>query len=389
MRKAFLHIYARLGKSENEELRSTLKFLTNGKKSASTFSSIFGNSISELSRTTSTSQPSMNTYPESYDKEDKQYIENVVKLLNSNLTLHNANEQKIRVHYDTFYNQLKNVLQSTSPLQQGQSPSKTQNMSSLSSKELLNKLLLSQLTESFSMNKASKIILSKQFNHFKELWSNITLFSYIERLEISLLIYYRTKNPEINARYNKEWIERFDKFTPAIQRVFWRCLYQRNNIEESKKIIYDTIVRLDNWGPSKIITLYQSLFEIATVLPQYQTLSRNQELFITTLRTLAPYKEFRKYMIKIVKLSMELKLINEQPNEATEKQLVKSAPLMNNITTQYKFATSLNLILHDLYNGCQSNNKLRTSLIPELEDIFKIISSEEEEIKTQLSLRYT
>ncbi|SMN22845.1 similar to Saccharomyces cerevisiae YJL147C Mitochondrial protein of unknown function [Maudiozyma saulgeensis] len=388
MRKAFLHIYARLSKSENEELRSTLKFLTNGKKVTSAFSSIFGNSDTEVTGISSIS-PLSTPYTENYDKEDKQYIENIVKLLNANLTQHDSNEQKIRVHYDMFYNQLKNVLQSTSPLQQGTLTSNTKHISLMSSKQLLNKLLLSQLTENFSINEASKIILCKQFKHFNELMSNITLFSQIERLEISLLIYYRNKNIEIMNKYNKEWIEKFDSFTPAIQRVFWRCLYEKNNIEKSKESIFDTIIKLKNWDSSKVITLYQSLFEIANILPQHQTLSKNQELFITVLRILAPYKEFRKYMIKIVKLSMEVKLIYEQSNRSNEKQIVKTASQVECITTQYKFATSLNLILHDLYNNCQSDSKLRTPLLLELEDIFKIISSEEEDIKSQLSLRYT
>lgn len=378
MRRAYFHILSRLSKSENEELRSTLKFLTSSNRATSAFSSFFSNNPKSLTSSLDSSQ-----FPNNNNTEDTKYIENIVKLLNTNLTKHEKNELRIRKQYDVFYKNLKDVLELTSST----TIARTQPINTnATSKDLLNQIILSELTETFDISKISKIILSKKFHHFDELLENISLFQINERLQISLLLYYRTKKIEIRQTCYQEWIKQLDNFKPAIQRVFWRCLYSRNNIEKSKNDIYDTIVQVENWNPNKIITLYQSLFEIANLLPNQNKLSINQNLFVMTLRTLAPYKDFRPNVIKIVKLSLDCKLNKEKPFDST----TTVQPETSNITSQYKFATSLNLILHEIYNNCLSTaNKQNSLLIPELENIFKIINNEEKDIKSQLSIRYT
>ena len=380
MRRAYFHILSRLSKSENEELRSTLKFLTSSNKATSALSSFFNSNPKSLTSSSSNVSQSSNNNT----TEDTKYIENIVKLLNTNLTKHEKNELRIRKHYDIFYKNLKDVLEFTSST--GISRQQSINKNETSSKDMLNKIILSELTETFDITKISKIILSKKFHHFDELLENISLFQINERLQISLLLYYRTKKMEIKQTFFQNWIKQLDKFKPAIQRVFWRCLYSKNNIEKSTNDIYNTIIQIENWNGPKIITLYQSLFEIANLLPNQNKLSINQNLFVITLRTLAPYKDFRSNMIKIVKLSLDCKLVNEKPMDST----TIVPPETSNITSQYKFATSLNLILHEIYNNCLSSaNKQNNSLIPELESIFKIINNEEKDIKSQLSIRYT
>ncbi|KAG0668886.1 hypothetical protein C6P45_004303 [Maudiozyma exigua] len=383
MRKAYFHIFSRLSKSENEELRSTLKFLTGGNKATSALSSFFSNNQKSLTNSLNDTQLSNNNNNNNNNtSEDTKYINTIVKLLNTNLTKHEKNELRIRKHYDIFYKNLRDVLELTSSTAVSNQYPNT----NITSKDMLNQIILSELTETFDIYKVSKIILSKKFHHFDELLDNISLFPINERLQISLLIYYRTKKLDIKQKYFQDWIKQLDNFKPSIQRVFWRCLYHKMNIENSKKDIYDTIVQIGNWNPNKIITLYQSLFEIANLLPNQNKLTINQNLFVITLRTLAPYKDFRSHMIKIVKLSLDCKLVNEKPLDPSVTQQAD----ITNITSQYKFAISLNLILHEIYNNClSSQNKQNNSIIPELEDIFKIINNEEKDIKSQLSIRYT
>lgn len=391
MRKSFLHVYARLSKSESDELRSTLKFLTGHSSTSSALSSFFRSTVSDGNETSTspvadTNENAATAHP---DKEESQYIDSVVKLLNASLPQPDKNKRNIRQHYDLFYGQLKNILdQSTrSAAAISSSGPGASSMGNDTSEDLYNKLIMSQLTENFSIREASKIVLSKKFHHFEQLMSNITVFPKTARLELSLLVYYRTMNSCIKSQYHSSWIASFNEFPPAIQRVFWRGLYNRDNIEESKDNVVRAIANIKDWDAPKTVTLYQALFEMAHTLPRYDTLSRNQGIFVSVLRILSPHKQLQKYMVKVVKLSMETKLVNE--NHVNSIHPASMSSQSESLMSHYKFVTSLDVLLHEIYNSSTIQGPQHQELLSELEDIFTLINNEEEDVKSRMSLRYT
>lgn len=146
-------------------------------------------------------------------------------------------------------------------------------------------------------------------------------------------------------------------------------------------------IKLKHWDINNLVTLYQSLFahvyklnlpEVIETTSQNNNNNNNthrsQELFIKVIDLLSPFKSaYKNHMIKIVKLSIQSNLDGISQNN------------IHKIGNQYKFTTSLNLILQDIYNNSKI---LDTTLKQELEDIFTIIDRQENDLKTQLSLKF-
>lgn len=385
MRKAFLHVYTRLSKSESDEVRSTLRFLTGRNSASGALSSLFRSAVGEDPGrgSAAAAESKVAAGERSPDKEESQYIDSVVKLLNASLPQDGHSQQNIRRHYDLFYGQLKHILdQSAGAAAAGgavagsRGPRDLAPGASDSSEELYNKLMMLQLTEAFTISAASKIVLARQFRHFDQLMANIAVFPPLARLELALLVFYRTADPQISSQYYKGWIKSFCKFPPAIQRVFWRGLYGRGDASKRTHGIDAAIAGIRDWEPAHTVAMYQALFETAHLLPQPAELSRNQGLFVAVLRVLAPHKQLKKYAVRVVKLSMETKLGGESAAQA-------------NVMSHYKFVTSLDTILHEIYNSPKLHGPQHSELMAELDDIFKTISSEEQDVKSRMALRYT
>ncbi|CCF58786.1 hypothetical protein KAFR_0F01890 [Kazachstania africana CBS 2517] len=356
MRRAFFHINARLFKSDNKQLRSTLNFLTKG--------STLSTTLSELLEPGSNSEKS--ALKKVKDPEATKHVETILDVLNSTLPKSKLHTSKVQGHYDFLFQQLKVILRNTIK-ETGSIQSSPSALESLTSEELYNRLILLKLSNKLTISEVCKIVLSKNFKHYDSLWSNITLFDDMEMLQVSLLLYYKTHKMEIYKELKNKWIDNYSTFQASIRRIFWRCALH-DNLD-----INEIIVKLQKWDNKELIILYQSLFEISNRLPILDDLSYNQGLFIRSLRALAVNTiKYKKWMVKIVKLSLKLKLYTEEKTQ-----------IDNQLISRYKFASSLNLVLQEVYNMCDD-----TVLQEELRDIFKMIDQQEQKMKTQISLKF-
>lgn len=358
MRKAFLHLQVQLQKNEKDELWSTIKYLTKGSKTSSALSSFLNSKLNQDEDISS----------HNITKQEEKHVDTILKLLNATLPKKNLNEKRVQSHYNIFVKELQSVLTATN---ESITSVPTQKTVERKSKELYDKLILLQVTDRLTVNQYSKIILNKNFHHFDTLLENIVLFPLPRRLEIAILIFYKTGNLQIGKDYKLQFINEFSELHHSIQRIYWRCMLRAN--KNSIEGINEIIMQLKSWCNEDVIILYQSLFEFSHKLPMASNLAPNQELFIRVLRLLSEYKEYRSEIIRVVKLSIETKI-----HEV-------SLDIKKPISSQYKFATTLNLILHDIYKKLPPD---RITLQDEIAKILQIINQEEKNLKSQISLKF-
>ncbi|CCK69366.1 Smt1p KNAG_0C02550 [Huiozyma naganishii CBS 8797] len=372
MRRAFLHISAltRSRKKDATELKSTLSFLARGADASKTLANLLDAKLNGDSSTGSISAPS-----------EKKHVDNVLKVLNATLPNEKVSAKRVQDHYDVFFHQLKALVQripqaTATSVNRKAGTRSTENVDLLSrqvdykhltGEELYQRLMLLHLMHKLTTVEMIKIILSKQFDQVTKLKDNMSLFAPEVRLDISILLFYRTHDAELWNTYYAMWVEHFSSLSIPMKRLFWRCVYHRGEVE-------DTIALLPDWNINELVVMYQSLFKNANLLPIYHDTipvsKSNCDLFMRTLRLLSSQDpQYESYLVKVVKLSIEAKI-----SDATEMSIQR----------QYKFTTSLHLVLHDLYNKTKS-----TSLQAEIQDIFLRIDREEKDLKTQMSLKFT
>lgn len=400
MRRTLFHLTAVLNSSKQKdvkELKSTIKFLTKGSKPSRTLSKMIqeGISVDDQDRSVSKDKPS---------QQEQKYINTILRVLNSTLPRKENNVQRVETHYQLFFNQLQDVLERFG---EGEKPSNGSvrneifpttlsevNYKEMNGEDLYNRLMLLQLLGKLTLMDTTRIILAKNFDHFEKTIRNLSIFPINHQLNLSILLYYKLMtcklpiNTNVPAtlweKYNSQWIDHFDDFHHSIQRILWRCLYMKdpneiNNIIQTK---------LKHWDINNIVTLYQSLFSHVykmnlpkisdNEIPNSNADSNNnihnsQTLFIKAIDMLSPFQStYKNHMIKIVKLSIQLNLDGIQHNN------------IHKFGNEYKFTTSLNLILQDI----NKNNAADVQLKKELESIFTIIDTQENELKTLLSLKF-
>lgn len=377
MKRAFSQFSTVLSKAENEDLRSTLRLLTKG-------SSTIGETIQggnhlphRLDATTKTSAQT-----------DKKHVDTILKVLNSTLPDPKRNIKRINTHYDVLFGQLQKIITESIATSSPSSSPKARNTASLSSDQLYDRLMLLQYTNELKISDIIKILLSKNFQKFPELLSNINVFKPITQLEILIIAYYRTKDVKLLETYNTEWLHRYHDLHVSIQRILWKCQPRTIPIE-------DIIEQIPQWSaPKDFIIMYQSLYTDINRLPMVDeslqgNFTKNQKIFIDSLRIVDKFTgvtdKTKQWLIQIVKLSIEDKLTFETVEHIDGKNIS---------LYQFKFLRSLELILQNFQKfmakqelAVQENESTR-ELLNELQGILEDINTEEQEIKTQISLKF-
>lgn len=402
MRRTLFNVTAVLRSSKQKdvkELKSTIQFLTKGSKHSRTLSRMIQEGILADDQGKSISK-------ETPSRQEQKYINTILKVLNSTLPRKENNVQRVETHYQLFFNQLQDVLEQFG---NGKKPSKGPirneifpttlnevNYKEMNGEDLYNRLMLLQLLGKLTLMDTTKIILAKKFDHFEKTIKSLSIFPIDHQLNLSILLYYRLKTSKdpndahllssLWEKYNSQWIDKFDDLHHSIQRILWRCLYMTDP-NEINSIIQ---TKLKHWDINNLVTLYQSLFshvykmslpKISEIETTHNTtttdnnnIHQSQKLFIKAIDLLSPFQStYKNHMIRIVKLSIQLHLDAVHHNTNIHK-----------IGNQYKFITSLNLILQDIYKSKTIDTQLRQ----ELENTFTVIDRQENELKTLMSLNF-
>ncbi|QHS74113.1 Smt1p SPAR_J00650 [Saccharomyces paradoxus] len=379
MRRTFSQLTTRLLKSKEDELKSTLKYLTKG--SMKSLGSLFGSSEptgqGSLLNRSSTKENSLQNH----------HIENILSILNSNLPEVESKKQKVAVHYDLLFSHLNSIV--TQATDNKYTSSKE--LQAASSEDLYDRLLLLQYMGKLNnVRQITEILLSKKFDKFDKVWEHKALFDKYQRVVISILLYYRTHNAQIRKDYEVRWLSEYSDLPFPLRRLLWRCLtfnVSEENIQQ--KILHYIKILGSNWRNNDLVLIYQSLYEKSHLLPDLAALdsnknetppfTQNQILLVRILRAISKRVEeqpklVKNWLIDIVKLSIQSKLMLESPKKP-------STPIMD----QYKFIRSLDISTQSIHRMCQ-NRLIFEDLQIDLESILKTINDEELELKTHLPL---
>lgn len=378
MRRAFSLFAGRLLKSKDDELKSTLKYLTKG--SMKSLGSLFGSSAP--------SEHGMSSHPGISKKNiQSHHVENILRILNSNLPEVESKKQKVAIHYDVLFSHLRSIV--TEAVDNEDTSSKQ--LRTASPEDLYDKLLLLQyMGKLTNVRQITEILLSKNFNKFDDLWEHRALFDQYQKVVISILLYYRTHNAQIRKEYEVRWLSDYNDLQFPLRRLFWRCLIFNVPEDSIKQTISNNVKLLGkNWRNNDLILIYQSLYEKSHILPESKDLegvsggavsfTRNQTLLFRILRAISKRFEddpklIKKWLIDIVKLSVQNKLVLES-----------LTPSSASIIDQYKFIRSLDVSIQSIHRRCQSQSTFE-ELQDDLENILKSINDEEHELKTHLPL---
>lgn len=380
MKRAFSRLsYQLLKRADNDELQSTIRFLARGSKPA----------ISSLiDRSRNGGNGSENT------EEEAKHVERILKILNSTLPEVEPRVRHVEAHYDVLFSQLKRIVEtsieatnheSSGGLSEGRIPVEG---SGNASQNLYNKLMLLRYTNRLtSVSQIARIVLSKDFKDWGRVWDNISLFSENQRHNLSLLLYFRSSNADIWERYEKVWFQHYHDLHIITQRLLWRCIAKKvGPTDDLASVLKQNVARVENWSSKDTVVLYQSVFTKAHMLPEglanngRTALSRNQALFIKTLRELSrcevSERKIKKWMVKLVKTSIENKVALESAETTTGLSIY-----------QYRFIRSLDLTVQELRSACEGQKQL-TQLRHNLASILGQIHNEEQEVKSQMSLKF-
>ncbi|EHN01791.1 YJL147C-like protein [Saccharomyces cerevisiae x Saccharomyces kudriavzevii VIN7] len=286
MRRAFSLFAGRLLKSKDDELKSTLKYLTTG--SMKSLGSLFGSSAP--------SEHGMSSHPGISKKNiQSHHVENILRILNSNLPEVESKKQKVAIHYDVLFSHLRSIV--TEAVDNEDTSSKQ--LRTASPEDLYDKLLLLQyMGKLTNVRQITEILLSKNFNKFDDLWEHRALFDQYQKVVISILLYYRTHNAQIRKEYEVRWLSDYNDLQFPLRRLFWRCLIFNVPEDSIKQTISNNVKLLGkNWRNNDLILIYQSLYEKSHILPESKDLegvsggavsfTRNQTLLFRILRAIS------------------------------------------------------------------------------------------------------
>lgn len=377
MKRAFSRLSSQLLKqSESDELQSTIRFLTRS-------------SQPPISSLLESNKDSTIVSPDG--EEDGKHVERILKVLNSTLPEVESGKVRVEAHYDVLFSQLKNIVETSikatdqNIVKEG--PVKAVD-SAVPSDVLYDKLMLLQYTNQLTnAGQMARIVLSKNFTAWDKVWGKISLFQESQRRDLSLLLYFRSGNKQIRETYENEWLGHYHELHIIVQRLFWRCICREiGPTDDFASVILQNVRKIQNWQGKDVVVLYQSLFAKAHLVPETLTqgvrsaVSKNQELFIQALRELSRHdsaeKKIKKWMVRLVKMSIENKI-------ALEKSETQSGLSIY----QYRFIRSLDLTIQELHTACEGKKHL-VELQRHLELILRRIHNEEQEVKSQMSLKF-
>ncbi|QLQ78587.1 hypothetical protein HG537_0A08340 [Torulaspora globosa] len=374
MKRAFSRLSCRLLKRlDGDELQSTIRFLARGSKPA----------ISSLIDGTSG-----NGDVKGGSEEEAKHVERILKILNSTLPEIEPRKRHVEAHYDILFSQLKKIVENSIEATDREGSRHLTRVSGTSSvsESLYDELMLLQYTNRLTnAGQIAKIVLAKGFTEWDRVWDSISLFSENQRRDLSLLLYFRSGNAEIPEMYEEVWFRDYHKLHIITQRLLWRCVARKIDADADFALaVKQQVDRVEHWTTKDVVVLYQSLFAKAHLLPESlvdsAALSRNQQLFIKTLRMLSPYesseRKIKKWMIKLVKLSIENKVASETPRTTTGLSIY-----------QYRFIRSLDLTVQELHSTCEGKKQLEP-LRHDLTTILATIHNEEQEVKSNMSLKF-
>ncbi|CAI1520256.1 hypothetical protein SEUBUCD646_0J00690 [Saccharomyces eubayanus] len=379
MRRTFSLLATRLLKSKDDELKSTLKFLTKG--SMKSLGSLFNSPDSKEQRHMLKNTGGNQKSPENH------HVDNILRILNSNLPEVESKKQKVAIHYDVLFSHLRSIV--TQSVESKDIASKQLRMAS--SEDLYDKLLLLQyMGKLTNVRQISEILLSKNFRKFGEVWEHRALFDNGQKLVISILLYYRSRIAQIRKEYEARWLSDYNDLQFPLRRLLWRCLTFNVVDENIQQTVSHYIKRLgENWKNTDLVLIYQSLYEKSYLLPELTsiedsnnetiTFTKNQRLLVCALRTISKHfegdaKTVKRWLTDIVKLSIQSKIMLES-----------SAPSSTSIMDQYRFIRSLDIFIQSIHRTRQNKSTFE-DLKNDLENISKLVNDEEHELKTHLPL---
>ncbi|KAL3237349.1 Smt1p RNJ42_00883 [Nakaseomyces bracarensis] len=348
------------------------------------------------------------------DVDVRQHSERILGLLNATLPQVQEKRRKVESHYDLLFGQLKNMVEeSLSDIEQDRRQSVSisggsgagtgagagLNNRADSSEALFSKLMLKVLTEKNSVNvrTLAEILLNKEFREYEKVWDNLALFPQAVRLDITVLLYYGSKQDRIKEACFSEWIKCYHELNIITQRLFWRCMDKLGKVTECCKIV-------PNWMPRDTIVMYQSLYQNAHFLPtefEYSgnaELTNNQDFFIKTLRALALFQQRLKSQLRlteskkiastkqkmanswateIVKLSIQNKLTMDKKVDGNNKMI----PVYS-----YRFLRALDVKLQQICGTEAENDANLGQLQSDLTSILNGLHDEEQNMKSHMSL---
>lgn len=379
MRRTFSQLATRLLKSKDDELKSTLKYLTKGpvKLLGPLFESSEVNEQGSLLNRSRTKENNLQNH----------HIENILRILNSNLPEVESKKQKVAVHYDVLFSHLNSIVTQATD----NKSSSSKELQGSSSEDLYDRLLLLQyMGKLTNVRQITEILLSKKFNKFDKVWEHRALFDEYQRVLISILLYYRTHDVQIRKDYEPRWLSDYSNLPFPLRRLLWRCLTFNVSEENIHQNIIHYIKLLGaNWRNNDLILIYQSLYEKSHILPDLTVLNHNKDdgfsftqnqiLLVRILRAISKCVEeepklVKKWLIDIVKLSIQSKIMLESPKKP-------STPIMD----QYKFIRSLDISIRSIHRTCQ-DKLIFEDLQVNLGSVLKMINEEEHELKTHLPL---
>lgn len=376
MRRAFSKLSSRLLKqSESDELQSTIRFLARSSRLPN-FSLLEGHKDNGRNGATG--------------EEDSQHVERILKVLNSTLPEVESRKLRVEAHYDVLVSQLKNIVETSikaTDRDVQKQPTKGVN-AGVPSDALYDRLMLLTYTNKLTnVGQMAKIVLSKNFTAWDKVWAKMPLFKESQRRDLSLLLYFRSGNKEIREKYGNEWIEHYHELHIIVQRLLWRCISREVGTgTDFSSVVLRNARKIENWSAKDVVVLYQSLFAKAHLLPETLTedlrlgLSKNQELFVRALRELSrnepTEKKIKKWMVRLVKVSIENKVALEDLKAQSGLSIY-----------QYRFIRSLDLTIQELQTACEGKKHL-AALQGHLELILTSIHDEEQEVKSQMSLKF-
>ncbi|CCE61373.1 hypothetical protein TPHA_0A02930 [Tetrapisispora phaffii CBS 4417] len=383
-------------KDDNEELKNTIKYL-----------------IQNANTNDSIKFPYKNN--SNIKKEQIKHIETISNVLNRSLPEVDVKKKNVEQHYQVLFSQLKNIVEKSISNTNSNTISNEDKTSTLYNELML--LKYNNRTPANRVNTLIKILLHKDFKEYPKVWNNITFFdNRLDRVNISLLLFYKTHNQQIYDAYFDDWLENYNSLSIPIKRIMWRCMsVPKDNHNVIKLLDILTMEKSQVIKPLDIMVIFQSLYKQNHALVDDSTirtyctepLTTNQMLFIQVLKTLSKYShqndgdisldlyipKAKDWITSIVKLSVENKLCAEI-NDVSEIPMHNTKSLSNNSQGisfyKFKFIRALDINIQEIRLFCnpKRDEYKYAQLLNELDAITESLLQEEKEIKSLMSIKF-
>ncbi|CCH60015.1 hypothetical protein TBLA_0C02030 [Henningerozyma blattae CBS 6284] len=297
---------------KNKRLQETLRYLAKNSSKSVSFSDLVRGSIKDTSTD--------NNYQ--HTNVSNNHIENILSLYNTN-TLDGKNNHTRNTQtdhrFDSYYNELLNNLKKIVV--------PTNTTTSIKSNTNNNAIAdhLISYKENVNWNFIRKSILNNKSISMEDFQSYIKLInskdSHLNKriiTKLSIIFYYGIKDLSIYNDYHENWLFYYPYLEPAFKRLVLRdfLLFNKDNkanlwslLGSNSRIFLNT--------SSDYILLYQTFYSFANRLPlpiDPISLTKNQSLFIETLKLASEFQPLNHVLSDISKLSVKYKLHSNVSN---------------------------------------------------------------------------